>query len=274
MKQAHFPSTIILHTLFLLLFSIPYLARAQGTCMDLAGAIQIANTEAENPPPGTIRWTGKDFQGWNGEIWVSFTNNKITGTVTDIDDNVYKTMGFGNKIWMTENLKVSKYNDGSHLPRIDVQSTWLDLDNGAWCMYNNLFANNDNFGKLYNHFAVASEKLCPIGWYIPTKEDWEDLIEELGGKENAATIMKDIDSGFWNSIGLNASNSSGFSARPSGFRAPANGIYAQIYNQTSWWASEPGLMYSMSYNTNSVGSQFFPQIAGIGVRCVKPNLPE
>lgn len=104
-------------------------------------------------------------------------NEKQIGEMTDIDGNVYKTIRIGNQIWMAENFRVTRYNDGENINQISEIKEW-GLDTiGAYCFYNNT-KNIDTirmYGALYSYYVVSSQKLAPGGWRVPTKEDWEEL---------------------------------------------------------------------------------------------------
>ena len=115
--------TILLFIATLLLWNIT--AYSQQEKLEIEGAIKIANFEDPTPDPGTIRWTGSDFEGWNGIIWVSLTGNASVGSVIDIDGNPYQTIRIGNQTWMTENLRTTHYNDGTAIQKEEVDVQWL-----------------------------------------------------------------------------------------------------------------------------------------------------
>ena len=99
--------------------------------------------------------------------------NKEGPNITDIDGNIYKTVFIGKYQWMAENLKVSKYNDGTTIPQVRDNFDWKNLNKGAWCYYENDESNNDKYGKLYNWYAAMSTRnICPSGWRVPRNEDW------------------------------------------------------------------------------------------------------
>jgi hypothetical protein len=99
-------------------------------------------------------------------------------TVQDIDGNVYRTVIIGEQTWMAENLKTTKYNDGTDIP-IVTDGTWDDLSTGAYCWYDDTPDNKDTYGALYNWNTVNTGKLCPVGWHVPTEEEWEVLHKYL-----------------------------------------------------------------------------------------------
>ena len=92
----------------------------------------------------------------------------------DIDGNIYPTTTIGDQVWMAENLRVTKYNDGSEIPLITDKKLWRSTESGAYCWYkNDSTAYADEFGALYNLNAVYTDKLCPNGWHVPKINDWK-----------------------------------------------------------------------------------------------------
>jgi len=94
------------------------------------------------------------------------------GTVTDIENNVYNTIQIGNQTWFAENLNTSTYSDGNPIINITDNTEWTTTNNGAYCNVNNELDSSALYGKLYNWFAVETEILCPLGWHVPTNEEW------------------------------------------------------------------------------------------------------
>jgi uncharacterized protein (TIGR02145 family) len=146
--------------------------------------------------------------------------NPKYGSVTDIDGNVYKTVTIGSQNWMAENLRVTKYNDGTPIQYITDDTEWLDNALGAYCAYNNTTDTDTiyKYGYLYNSYAVNTGKLAPEGWHIPTDEEWEELTTYLGGIEVAGRKLKEGGTSHWNSPNTGATNESGFTALPGGYR--------------------------------------------------------
>lgn len=212
-------------------------------------------------------------------------NKKVSDPryVTDIDGNVYKTVKIGNQVWMTENLKVTHYNNGDPIPVITGSDEWASLTSGASCNYNNNAVNGKIYGKLYNWYSVKdTRKLAPNGWHIATDDDFLTLTKYVSsnlGRSAAvakALATKTGRSSYYavGSIGKNPSfnNSSGFSALPSGWRFD-NGSFSSSGFGGYWTSSESNwrnalcryLFYYESYMTRSSN----PKSYGFSVRCVK-----
>lgn len=158
---------------------------------------------------------------------------------TDGDDNNYPVVEIGTQVWMAENLKTSKYNDGSPIPEVSDNNVWASLavdpfvTNGAFCWYNNdSAAYEKDYGKLYNFGTVESGKLCPAGWHVPTINEWKILCfpykiyDSLGGFELMATDL-------WNYVGT---NETGFTAVPGSCRS-SDGTFLKIGVNSVYWSS-------------------------------------
>jgi len=144
------------------------------------------------------------------------------GTVTDIDGNVYETIYIGSKIWMAENLKVTHYRNGDEIPTGYSNAEWIELSSGTFTIYDNDTANIDNYGYLYNWYAIDDERdICPEGWYIPSDDEFKLLEMHLGMSESEAntTSWRGTDEGgklkeegleHWHSPNSAGTNESGF----------------------------------------------------------------
>ena len=99
------------------------------------------------------------------------------GTVTDIEGNVYQTLKIGNQVWTAENLRTTKYNDGTAIPHVPLISNWTNLSLPAYVIYNNTTDADSirRFGALYNWYVVGTQKLAPSGWHVPTSAEWDTL---------------------------------------------------------------------------------------------------
>jgi uncharacterized protein (TIGR02145 family) len=118
-------------------------------------------------------------------------------TVTDIDGNVYQTVKIGTQVWMVENLRVTRYNDGEPIPHITNNSNWANLNTAGYGWYNNEINNKYPYGTMYNWYVVNSQKLCPKGWHVPTNAEWTILTDYLGGLSAAAPKLKAAGNSYW-----------------------------------------------------------------------------
>ena len=122
----------------------------------------------------------------------------------------------------------------------DSNTAWSQLNNGAWSNYDNSPANDDAYGKLYNWYAAANPNICPQGWHMPTDAEWTTLTGFLGGSTVAGGKMKTV-SPLWNAPNTGATNASGFSGLPTGFRDDLDGSFVNLGGFGIWWcATESG----------------------------------
>jgi uncharacterized protein (TIGR02145 family) len=198
---------------------------------------------------------------------------------TDADGNNYPIVQIGTQIWMAENLKTGKYNDGSIIPSVTGNSQWASLNSGAYSWYNNDFASYKNlYGALYNWYAVNTGKLCPTGWQAPSDVNWKTLITFLGGEYVAGNSLKEAGTTHWASPNTGATNSSGFSGLPGGYRFNGNGSFDWLFSTGLWWTStEYSTTFSVSqaldYNYNGIyNSTYEVKGNGYSVRCVIGNV--
>jgi uncharacterized protein (TIGR02145 family) len=198
-------------------------------------------------------------------------------TVKDRDGNVYHTIKIGSQIWMVENLKVTKLNDGTILPNEVDNSAWLSSSTPAYCWYNNdsVAATSSAVGALYNWYAVNSGKLCPAGWHIPDVDEWNALVA-ASGNEIAGGALKEAGTSHWSLPNTGATNSTGFNAIPGGFRHSVTGGFKDFNFLCSLWSStenpnetSAAFTWNLSYKSEALTSYSSPKTAGASVRCVK-----
>jgi uncharacterized protein (TIGR02145 family) len=164
---------------------------------------------------------------------------KFSDCIKDIDGNTYKTVTIGSQTWMAENLKTSKYNDGTTIPNIIDNTKWLKDTSGAWCYYKNDTSYNSKYGKLYNGYVIINMKnknVCPTGWHIPSYSEWTILTDYLGGEKIAGGKMKEIGTSNWNSPNTSATNVSLFSALPISSRLSEGFDNNKFGTGVSWWS--------------------------------------
>ena len=185
-------------------------------------------------------------------IPTAISKGKDGAKLTDTDGNVYTTIKIGNQMWTVENLRATKYNDGSPIPLVSETSEWNERFSPAYCWYENDINNKAKYGALYNWHVVNTGTLAPIGWHIPTDADWTELEEYLianGYNWDGTTTDNKIgqslaaktDWSYSNKEGkvgneFEADNRTGFLALPGGYRAPS-GIFNFKRDFGYWWSS-------------------------------------
>jgi uncharacterized protein (TIGR02145 family) len=200
-------------------------------------------------------------------------------TVTDIDGITYIVVKIGTQKWIRENLRVTHYRNGDPIPEIKTDAKWKIQTAGARCTYDNLPANSLTFGNLYNFQAVSDSRgLCPEGWHIPSSGEWDTLSENLGGSILAGGKMKAVgileqSTGLWYSPNTGATNSSGFSGIPGGYRINYGNFYS-INNVAYFWSSTDttsnnGWNFVLDANNAELTRNFNLHQNGFSVRCVK-----
>jgi len=223
------------------------------------------------------------------------------GSVTDIEGNIYRTIQIGTQTWMAENLRTTKFNDGTN-----IRNGAFGYDTkkyGSYWWYNNDPENYRNsYGALFNWYALNTGRLCPTGWHVPSDDEWKQLEVELGMTREEANSLGSIWDIFFERISRgtnqgdqlkatilwqsyvegvddNGTNASGFSAIPCGYKGPYG--YRDFYDSglnTSWWSStemfgEENLAISRSLSAAESGVFRCPedQRSGFSVRCLKNN---
>jgi len=157
-------------------------------------------------------------------------------TITDIDGNAYHIVTIGTQTWMVENLKTTKYRDGTNIPSVTENAAWAALKTGACCDYNNEASMSKKYGKLYNMYAIAdSRNLAPAGWHVANDSDWIILTTFLGGDSIAGGKLKETGTTHWTSPNVGATNEVVFTALPGGYRQQ-NGEFGGIGNYSYFWS--------------------------------------
>jgi uncharacterized protein (TIGR02145 family) len=208
-----------------------------------------------------------------GDETIIFNPNLTYGTVTDIDGNVYKTIKIGTQTWMAENLKTTRYTDGSNIPYITDREAWLEVLSPAYCWYNNDPGSKNLYGALYNWYAVMTGKLSPTGWHIPSHAEWTTLNTYLGGDDIAGGKMKETGTTHWKSPNAGATNESGFTCLPGGWRQADTGT-GGVSECCNIWSSSESSLYrawgkAISWEFELSGWQKTIQRDGASVRCIK-----
>ena len=202
-----------------------------------------------------------------------FNSSKTYGSVSDIDGNTYKTIQIGTQTWMAENLKVSKFNDGTVISEIQLPYVFNNLGQPHWCYYDDNPIYENPYGKLYNSIVASNTKnVCPNGWHIPTKQEVLDLDNTISSYNNVG-VLKSTGYNYWASPNPCATNETGFSAIGSGKRGY---IFENIQGEFIFWTKENS---SASVSTGiepypsiwivQGGSPSSLQNKGFSIRCIK-----
>jgi uncharacterized protein (TIGR02145 family) len=278
---------LIVFTTAILLFN--YMGYAQERMLEIEGAIQIADSDGTSSGEGTIRFNTntKDFEGWNGTEWVSLTAGKQF--VKDIDKNSYEIVTIGTQTWMTENLRTSRFNDGTAIPLGTNSTEWYDLVTPGYTRYDKSYSETPDYvapeyGALYNWYAVAdtnSHNICPTGWHVPTDMEWTTLVDYLDpgvvdpnifGIQSTVSGGKMKESGIahWNAPNISATNESGFFGLPGGSRFHTIGIdFGGFGTDCLWWSSTGTLFRSILVANGDIYRGPIWIRAGLSVRCLK-----
>jgi uncharacterized protein (TIGR02145 family) len=226
---------------------------------------------------GTAYGNQVDFTTGNSAEGINFNPDLTYGAVSDIDGNEYKTIGIGSQTWMAENLKTTRLNDGSSIPLVTGNDSWFNLTTLAYCWYDNNVSKKVVYGALYNWYAVNMGNLCPVGWHIPTDDEWRVLSDYLGGEAIAGGKLKETGTAHWNP-NAGATNASGFTAIPGGMRGNGGYFFDLGYNGGYWWSATENWCRFIDCRSTFISSLTDVNTTGFSVRCVlgepePPTLP-
>ena len=220
--------------------------------------------------------------------WQKIYCEPCSGVSTVSYDGVtYNTVSIGNQCWFKENLRTTKYNDGTSISNVTNSSTWASTTTGAYCCYSNSTSNCSTYGALYNWYAVNTGKLCPSGWHVPSDGEWKTLEMYLGmtqaqadatgwrGTDQGAKLAGDTSLWIDGALEQNANfGTSGFSALPGGIRDYSDGSFYDLSYVGYWWSStEDDGSYARSrflgYFVANVGRYIDNKSYGFSVRCLR-----
>ncbi len=210
---------------------------------------------------------------------IHFNPDLNYGTLADIDGNIYKTILIGSQLWMAENLKTTKYNDGVDIPQVIQQTEWNNLTVPGFCYYlNDPDTYKNTYGALYNYYTMNTGKLCPDGWHVPSDNEWSVLTSFLGGDSVSGAKLMETDTIHWVYSSSHITNSSGFTALPGGWRFPS-GDFSEMGYEGYFWSStayyDPiadfyGVWMRNFYsNSEAIGRGYNHKSIGYSIRCVK-----
>ena len=217
------------------------------------------------------------------------------GELQDVEGNIYKTITINDQTWMAENLRTEKFSNGELITHVVEDDEWSSLTEAAWCNFRNNDFNEPTHGKLYNWFAVNDERnICPNGWSIPSRDDWEHLIlylDSIEGADKSGGSLKSISTKsngmdfwemrYWKEPNKYGTNSTGFSALPNGVRSN-NGNFVVIGvpdpgGYGTWWSSSDfysfgdhsAWLFLLKYDSGDIIFQNRKVTSGRCVRCLK-----
>ena len=228
--------------------------------------------------------TSSDDGGTDSDTGDGTTDTKPTSSsveygegATDVDGNTYKSVIIGEQEWFAENLKTSKYNDGTSIPNITDNTAWSNLSTGAWCNYDNDNQYDSIYGKLYNWYAVETGKLCPTGWHVPTDAEWtvlSDYLSSNGHNGTEGTALK-ATSG-WNGyegVSGNGTDDYGWNGLPGGARI-SDDYFVGIDSGGIWWSSvkldtDSAYFRSLYHEHGDVYRSYEDKKNGFSDRCLR-----
>jgi uncharacterized protein (TIGR02145 family) len=218
---------------------------------------------------------------------------KVSSVVFKVDARKtgLKEVKIGNQIWSAENLNTDQFANGASIPEAKSTKEWKmanEKHKAAWCNYENNPSNGNVYGKLYNFYAVADSRgLCPTGWHVPEDWEWNILVKIIDPNADttcngcsqsqiAGGAMKEIGLSHWRSRNIGATNSSGFTGLPGGYRVYYDGMIDLDFGDFGcWWSatqsSNNSVYYRLLSKANSDLARRYYNFEGLGfsVRCIK-----
>lgn len=211
----------------------------------------------------------------------------------DGDDNYYPVITINNQVWMAENLKTTRYNDGiTIIPIVQDNTDWSILTSAGYSWYDNDEATYKNaFGAIYNWYAAGSGRLCPTGWSVPTDAQWtmlENYLIASGYNYDGTTSGNKLAKSLASTTGWDSSsnegavgntdysekrNATGFTTLPGGYRDGA-GIFNDVGKDGGWWSATENSTYSaidrwIYYSASNLIWGEYSKRNGFSVRCLK-----
>jgi uncharacterized protein (TIGR02145 family) len=247
--------------------------------MGVSHRIYAANTDAS-------RNSYYGFRCVRSVTYISQPTTICNVTVNDYDGNVYNVIQIGNQCWMKENLKTTHYSDGTALvDGTNAGSILYNYFTKYWFVYNNQIAYESTYGLLYTWAAVMNgaassyaspsgvQGICPTGWHVPSSNELTSLTYYLGGNSVAGGKLKEAGISHWSSPNTGATNESGFTALPGGYRHYL-GIFFDIGYSGHWWSATENnatnaSFRDLSYDNTYISGSSWPKNYGFSVRCLR-----
>jgi uncharacterized protein (TIGR02145 family) len=207
---------------------------------------------------------------------ILFNPNSTYGTLTDVDGNVYKTITIGSQTWMAENLKTTRYQNGESIGTTLIPNSDISAETTPeyqWA-YNGVESNVSVYGRLYTWYVgTDSRNVCPAGWHVSTDAEWLTLTNFLGGSSIAGGQLKEVGLTHWISPNTGATNETGFTALPGGYRF-VSGLFYGAGTDEMWWTSNQisesdGTIRGVEYNIAGAPFSGNTKSFGVSIRCIK-----
>ena len=237
------------------------------------GATQVSTS---TPFTQLVITQGDNMPGLAGFSFdLCFPNCTTTTTTTVTCPNcVEHDVTIGTQIWTGCNLNVTTFRNGDTIPEVTDIVAWYSLTTPAWCYYDNDPANEAVYGKLYNWYAINDPRgLAPIGYHIPTDSEFNTLSTFLGGDSVSGGELKQTTTCHWLTPNTGATDSSGFTALPGGYRNYAS-VFDQIKIQGRFWTADgvnstDAYICTLFYNNTTISHDIIPKVSGGSVRLIK-----
>ena len=209
-------------------------------------------------------------------ILIQSCKKEVDNLIKDSDGNVYTSVTIGTQVWMVENLKTTKYRNGDLIGTTTPAS--LNIIDESTPKYHWAYDSNEinvaTYGRLYTWYAVTdSRKVCPVGWHVPSDAEWTELTDYLGGEDVASGKLKETGTTHWSDPNEGATNETGFTALPGGFRFD-NGSFDVIGGYGYWWSATESDAASGWYRLMNCGNAYvfrsnYLKVVGVSVRCIR-----
>jgi uncharacterized protein (TIGR02145 family) len=244
-----------------------------------------------NMVPGSYRMSWSPIRGWSSPpiqssnlisgatitfsgVYQRIFGSDSTGTVTDADGNVYRTVKIGEQWWMAENLRVAHYRTDETIPRVTDGFDWGEMRTGAYCDYNNDTTSAAIYGHLYNWYAASNANIAPDGWHVPERQDWDELIAFLGDPDQAGGRLKETGFQHWITPNTGATNETGFTGLPGGMRSDTNGQFLYRGNIGYFWSRTENQVFEaesfyLVWVSGGIDVWQSEKYEGCSIRCVK-----
>ena len=214
--------------------------------------------------------------------------NHEDSVVVDIEGNKYHTIAIGTQIWMKENLRTTKYNNGTPIFCVESNNEWTSLSSAAYCWYNNDSSYQAIYGAIYNGFTLEEGNVCPTGWHVPTDNDWKILEIELGMSPSEADKpgwRGNIGGKFAGAANLwlggyfegdTVFNTTAFNGVPAGNRIGESGSFGNMGSNAYWWCNtdegkDKLWVRNIFYASNHFIKNSYSKNYGFSIRCIKDN---